>query len=43
MADAGADQEPRMREVGHAGRTVNDRYATTWPRRTWPPPSRSRR
>ena len=26
MADAGADQEPRMREVGHADRTVNDRY-----------------
>jgi integrase len=26
MVDAGADQELRMREVGHADRTVNDRY-----------------
>jgi CRISPR/Cas system-associated endonuclease Cas1 len=26
MQDAGVDQELRMREVGHAGRPVNDRY-----------------
>ena len=26
MRDAGADQEVRMREVGHAGRDINDRY-----------------
>ena len=26
MRDAGVDQEVRMREVGHAGRDINDRY-----------------
>ena len=26
MQDAGVDQELRMREVGHADRSVNDRY-----------------
>jgi hypothetical protein len=26
MQDAGVDQELRMREVGHAGKSVNDRY-----------------
>ena len=26
MRDAGVDQELRMREVGHAGKSVNDRY-----------------
>ena len=26
MRDAGVDQEVRMREVGHADRSVNDRY-----------------
>jgi integrase len=26
MQDAGVDQELRMREVGHAGKAVNDRY-----------------
>ena len=26
MQDAGVDQELRMREVGHAVRSVNDRY-----------------
>ena len=26
MRDAGVDQEVRMREVGHAGKDVNDRY-----------------
>ena len=26
MQDAGVDQELRMREIGHAGRSVNDRY-----------------
>ena len=26
MRDAGVDQEVRMREVGHAGREINDRY-----------------
>jgi hypothetical protein len=26
MRDAGMDQEVRMREVGHAGRDINDRY-----------------
>jgi integrase len=26
MQDAGVDQELRMREIGHAGRAVNDRY-----------------
>jgi hypothetical protein len=26
MQDAGVDQELRMREVGHADKTVNDRY-----------------
>jgi hypothetical protein len=25
-AQAGVDQEVRMREVGHAGRHINDRY-----------------
>ena len=26
MRDAGVDQEVRMREVGHAGKDINDRY-----------------
>ena len=26
MRDAGVDQELRMREIGHAGKTINDRY-----------------
>jgi integrase len=26
MQDAGVDQELRMREAGHAGKSVNDRY-----------------
>jgi len=26
MRDAGVDQELRMREVGHADKSVNDRY-----------------
>ncbi len=26
MQDAGVDQELRMREVGHADKSVNDRY-----------------
>jgi hypothetical protein len=26
MQDAGVDQELRMREAGHAGRSINDRY-----------------
>ena len=26
MQDAGVDQELRMREVGHADRSINDRY-----------------
>ncbi len=26
MRDAGVDQEVRMREIGHAGRNINDRY-----------------
>ena len=26
MRDAGVDREVRMREVGHAGRDINDRY-----------------
>ena len=26
MRDAGVDHEVRMREVGHAGRDINDRY-----------------
>jgi integrase len=26
MRDAGVNQEVRMREVGHAGRDINDRY-----------------
>jgi hypothetical protein len=26
MCDAGVDQEIRMREVGHADRSLNDRY-----------------
>ena len=26
IRDAGVDQEVRMREVGHAGRDINDRY-----------------
>ncbi|HEY2639702.1 MAG TPA: tyrosine-type recombinase/integrase [Streptosporangiaceae bacterium] len=29
MRDAGVDQELRMREVGHADRSVNDRYTHT--------------
>jgi len=29
MQDAGVDQELRMREVGHAGRAVNER--STYP------------
>jgi integrase len=29
MRDAGVDQELRMREVGHAGREINDRYTHT--------------
>jgi integrase len=26
MRDAGVDQEVRMREIGHAGKDINDRY-----------------
>ena len=26
MRDAGVDEEVRMREVGHGGRDINDRY-----------------
>jgi integrase len=29
MRDAGVDQEVRMREVGHADRSINDRYTHT--------------
>jgi CRISPR/Cas system-associated endonuclease Cas1 len=29
MRDAGVDQERRMREVGHADKSVNDRYTHT--------------
>jgi hypothetical protein len=43
MRDAGVDQKVRMREVGHADKTVNDRYTHVWSRRTWPPLSRPRR
>jgi hypothetical protein len=42
MQDAGVAQELRMPKVGHADKSVNDRYTHPWSRRIWPPLSRRR-